>query len=160
MKYTIKYKINQYKIYDEADRPVGIVRRPLLTGNRLQVLDLEGSTKYFVIRAQGKILIKAIGKGEQECQLEYSNETKKGINMRPPMAEGTVLDTDFGKIVIHQERKRVFFVQLNGKEIGKMTRMQCFVKQAVLSDEIPREYCGLLFAVTFLMLHEDDIELV
>lgn len=80
--------------------------------------------------------------------------------MRPPMAERTMMNTQLGELVICQTEKRTFSVYLNDRKVGEMTHMLSISKEMSFSEEIPRKICGLIFAVGFLMLHDDDIEIV
>ena len=39
MRFTVKYEINQYRIFDEDRKPAGVLRRSLTSGNSLEIFD-------------------------------------------------------------------------------------------------------------------------
>lgn len=164
MIFTVKYRVNKYVICDEDGNLAGSVRRTVSAGNCLDVCDTEGHRRCRIFRGRGELVIEAAEEGNLRCALEYPADEMGRIvqkaYLRPPMAERAVLDMSLGQLAVCQTGKRIFSVRLNGREIGKMTRMLSVSKKVLLPDDFPRECCGLVFAVGFLMLHDDDIQIV
>ena len=116
------------------------------------------------MRDCGKIVIKT-AKGEKICcTLKYPvDESGRIIQKgyaRPPMAEKAVANTQLGELVLCQTKRRDFFIYLNNRKVGELLDMLSISKKILLSDEIPEAFCGLLFAVGYLTLHDDDVGIV
>ena len=164
MRYSIAYEINRYRIYDKRKRTVGWIRRPVLAGNWLEVYDADGKKRFGVIRQKGEIWLEGAGEDSQHCAMEYAeDENGMGIQksvLRPPMAEWIAVHTQMGELAVCQKTDRRFSIWMNQRKVGEMTHMQWLVKSIYLSENLPKEYCGLCFAIGFLMLHEDDVWMV
>lgn len=164
MRFTVRYKINQYDVCDENHKLVSMIQKGVIPGKCLVVYDADKKRQYQVVRDCGEIVIKT-EKGEStHCVLEYpvdeSGHVVQKAYTRPPMAERTRMNTQLGALVICQTEKRNFSVYLNDRKVGEMPHMLSISKEMSFSEEIPRNICGLIFAVGFLMLHDDDIEIV
>ena len=164
MKYRVTYEINRYQIADERNRTAGWLKRPVLTGNWLEVYGADGSRKYRIVRQDGEIWVEEPGGERRHSAMEFlEDENGKRIQasfLRPPMAERTAVRVKEGELAVCQTEKRQFSIWVNGEKIGELTHMLSPVKSICLPEDLPKEYCGLCFAIGFLMLHEDDLAVV
>lgn len=164
MRFTVKYEINQYRIFDEDRKPAGVLRRSLTSGNSLEIFDASGQRIGRAVRGRGEIIVEETGNEDLHCVLEYPSDAEGHIIQeaytRPPMPQRTVIGLPGKQIELCQTRRREFQIRTDGREIGRMTHMQSAGKKMTLPDGFPEKYCGVVFAVGFLMLHDDDIEIV
>ena len=56
MRFTVKYEINQYRIFDEDRKPAGVLRRSLTSGNSLEIFDASGQRIGRAVRGSGEII--------------------------------------------------------------------------------------------------------
>lgn len=164
MRFVVRYRINHYDIYNENKKMVSMIQMKVIFANCLDVYDEAGNRRYRVMRDCGKIVIKT-AKGEKICcTLKYPVDESGRIIQegyaRPPMAEKAVANTQLGELVLCQTKRRDFFIYLNNRKVGELLDMLSISKKILLSDEIPEAFCGLLFAVGYLTLHDDDVGIV
>ena len=57
MRFTVKYEINQYRIFDEDRKPAGVLRRSLTSGNSLEIFDASGQRIGRAVRGSGEIIV-------------------------------------------------------------------------------------------------------
>ena len=164
MRFTVKYEMNQYRIFDRDRKPAGVIRRNLTSGNSLEIFDASGHRIGRAVRGSGEIMLEGAGRENLHCRLEYPSDAEGHVIQkaytRPPMPQRTVIKLQEKQIELYQTAKRDFQIRMDGREVGTMTHMQSMTKIMTLPDDFPDKYCGLVFAAGFLMLHDDDIEIV
>ena len=153
-----------YIIHNSARELSGWVYRNKLPEYSFDISDRNGIRIYQIGRNKDGIFLKEKMGRNCLCHIYYPSDTEGNIIQhaytRPPMAEKMSLSVRIGVLEICQLQNRSFTVWLDRKKIGEMRHMQSLVREVILSDRIPPEYCGLCFAAGFLMLHDDDIEIV
>lgn len=163
MRYTVKYTLGGYLICDSAGRISGRVHRTAFPESSFDVSDGNGSRIWRIGRNREGIFLEQQGEGQFQCGISYPSDAYGAVRQaytRPPMAERISFSVRLGKMEIRQQRNRIFTVWLDRKKIGEMSHMQSPIKEVLLADRVPPEYCGLCFAAGFLLLHDDDIEIV
>ena len=167
MRYVVKYEVNEYRIYNAEGKLICRIHRSIVSGNGLLICDRTGKGVCRIIRGDGEIFVEKEGKESVYCAMEYPMEEGKvgkpvirQAFTRPPLAEKIVLQTKNGTYTLRQMKNREFLIWRDGKMVGRMTHMLRINKRMELSEQIPEMHCGVLFALGFLMLHEDDIEIV
>ncbi|MBB5266042.1 hypothetical protein HNP82_003196 [Catenibacillus scindens] len=162
MRFNIKYEINKYKIYDEANKLICIVGKKLSSENKLAVICPDQDEEYWVVHGEGEFRI--IGKKIKtiHCIVRYSSDAKgkKEAYWRPAMAEETEVIAGCRRLSVCQKRNRTFEILLNGRKAGEIRHMMSASKEMALENDIPEWYAGLIFAMAFFMLHDDDIEII
>ena len=69
MRFTVKYEINQYRIFDEDRKPAGVLRRSLTSGNSLEIFDASGQRIGRAVRGSGEIIVEETGSEDLHCVL-------------------------------------------------------------------------------------------
>lgn len=158
MKITAKYYINNYKLYTEDMKLVGQIRKNLTHAKQLSVLNASGDFFVQIEQKNDHIFLNYNDGSVEDTQLQYQQRTSL---LQPPMACALTLDTKWGDLSITQTPHREFEVSLEHQEIAFLTRMTGITKEIhVLDDTIPTEFFSIIFTLAFLMLHDDDIEIV
>jgi hypothetical protein len=165
MKLIVRQKLREYIVYDVSNSVVGKWKQSYFQGAKMEFLDTNGTVLYTVKKCGERIEIKGKDDFISECRFHYAQDGNGTIIQkslfRPPMAEKSVTDFLWGKIVIVQNEQRDFTIYLNGMEAGKMTHMMSFRKQLTIdSPAISTEQCCAIFILGIYMLHDDDIEIV
>ena len=165
MKLIVKQKLGEYIVYDESDSVVGRWKQSYFQGAKMEFLDTNGTILYTVKKCGERIEIKEKDDFISECRFHYAQDGNGTIIQkslfRSPMAEKSVTDSLWGKIVIVQNEQRDFTIFLNGMEVGNMTRMMSLRKLLIInSPAISTEQCCVIFILGIYMLHDDDIEIV
>ena len=166
MKILVKSHLNRYDLYQEPEhRFLGQIRKRLRGGLWLEILDAAGNQTASIRQEQDFLLITDSRKNTSVCALEYQRDAagKKTGNslVRPPMPERLSLSIPQGEVCLIQTPRRDFKFFLNGQEAGEILHMLGITKEIhLLSDSFPSACCGILFALAFLMLHDDDIILI
>ena len=93
-----------------------------------------------------------------DAQIQYQPEQPL---LRPPFAHELSLHVKWGDLKLIQTPRREFEVFLDCRNICRLTRMTGITKEIhVLDNSIPADFLGVIFSLAFLMLHDDDIEIV
>ena len=81
--------------------------------------------------------------------------------VRPPMPEKLRFQIPQGELIRVQTEQRNFEIYLDGPKVIEISHMLRRTKKIrILSDMIPKDYYGIVFAMAIFMLHDDDIEIV
>ena len=81
--------------------------------------------------------------------------------VRPPMPEKLRFQIPQGELILVQTEQRNFEIYLDGRKVIEMSHMLRRTKKIrILSDMIPKDYYGIVFALSIFMLHDDDVEIV
>ena len=166
MKITVKSCVNRYELYTEPDnRLIGQLRKKRCGGKKLEILDAEGNLAASVHQEEETLFITGRDGRTVSCRLLYKEDGSghkiSGSLVRPPMPERIQLNLPQGSLSVIQTPRRNFEVYLNDRKICEMTHMLGLAKEIhILSDEIQDTYCSILFALAFLMLHDDDIDII
>lgn len=166
MKITVKSRLNRYELYMEpGNELLGQIRKKRSSGGRLDILDAGNKLTASVRQEDETLFITDAGGGTVSCQLLYE-EDEQGHRVgeslvRPSMPEQIRFDTEQGLLSVIQTPRRDFEVFLNGQKISKMVHMLGLTKEIrVVEDVIPAAYYSVIFALAFLMLHDDDIDII
>lgn len=162
----VKYEGNRYGVYDEKNCFAGRIRKRMHKGIEMEVLNAEGELEAFVWKS-GESLMVQDDKGKLlSCSLGYRTDAEGhgrlgAAMLRPPMAERICLDTVWGALTVLQKPTRDFEIFLEDAKVGELRHMLRVKKEiSIFSKEIPVRYYSVIFSLGFLMLHDDDIELV
>lgn len=162
MRLHIKYEINKYKIYNEDDQLISIIRKKLSAGNELTVICPDQDRECTVTHSDGAIRISGEGMETLHCAVRYQSNAdgRQEAYWRPAMAEKIEIMTGCGRLSVRQTRKRTFEILLNDRKTGEIRHMMSIQKEMSMENDVPEWYAGLIFAAAFFMLHDDDIEIV
>ena len=165
MKLIARQKLGEYIVYDESNSVVGKWKQSYFQGAKMEFLNTNGTVLYTIKKCGERIEIKGKDDIISECRFHYAQDGNGTIIQkslfRSPMAEKSVTDSLWGKIVIVQNEQRDFTIFLNGMEVGNMTRMMSLRKLLIInSPAISTEQCCVIFVLGIYMLHDDDIEIV
>ena len=154
MKLIAKYYINNYKIYSENSQLISQVQKNLTHAKQLSVMNL-------LTRVEQKkdyIILEYPDGTSTDAQIQYQPERPL---LRPPFAHELSLHVKWGDLKLIQTPRREFEVFLDCRKICCLTRMTGITKEIrVLDNSIPADFLGVIFSLAFLMLHDDDIEIV
>lgn len=165
MKITVKSHLNRYELFKEPEnRFLGQIRKQLRSG-RLDVLDAKGSLTASVRQNQETLMVTNSKNETFSCLMKYREDAagKKIPDslIRPPMPARICFSIRQGELCLAQTPHRDFKISLNGQEISEIRHMLGVNKEIrILSDSIPETCYGIIFALAFLMLHDDDIDII
>lgn len=158
MKLIAKYYVNNYKLYTEEHHLVSQVQKNLTRAKQLSVLSASGELLARIEQKNSEISLTCSDRAPVKAQLQYLPEN---LPFHPPLAHELSLSAPWGTLNLVQTPRREFEVRLNRQSICFLTRMTGITKEIrILKDALPCEYYGIIFALAFLMLHDDDIEIV
>ena len=161
MKMYIHTAPARYDLTDAGRRPLGKIRRGLW---HKQTLRLYG--------ADGRLLLTVWPEREGACFTEGGPAVSYApfrrhparFALRPPKAASAGFASPWGEFTLLQGEKREFTLLQDGKEVGDIRHMLAADKELSLTlpegDEPAVILCGLVFSIAWLMLHDDDYEIV
>lgn len=158
MKLIAKYYINNYKIYSENSQLISQVQKNLTHAKQLSVMNPSGDLLTRVEQKKDYIILEYPDGTSTDAQIQYQQEQPL---LRPPFAHELSLHVKWGDLKLIQTSRREFEVFLDCRKICCLTRMIGITKEIhVLDNSIPADFLGVIFSLAFLMLHDDDIEIV
>lgn len=165
MKITVKSCVNRYELYMEPEnRLLGQIRKKLCSGKKLDILDAGGNLTASVRQEEETLFITDRDGKTVSCRLLYKEDEpghRSQSLVRPPMPERIQLDVPQGNLTVIQTPRRNFEIYLNDRKICEMVHMLGLSKEIHILDHIiPDMYYSILFALAFLMLHDDDIDVI
>ena len=166
MKITVKSHLNRYELFKEPEnRFLGQIKKRLKGGYRLDILDSSGNLTASVRQSEEKLLVTDSQNKTFSCPMKYgesadNRKIQASLN-RPPMPEQICFSTRQGEIHVIQTPYRDFKIFLDGQKISEIHRMLGVTKEiCILSDVLPEACYSIIFALAFLMLHDDDIDII
>lgn len=153
MNWKVKKGIRQHSLSGIGQESVCFIRR---TKGQYIIINQKKQTVYLITEVS-PLTMKIQGIDEGIAEITLSTQQ---CFTRPPRAERLLLAWGNASIVIEQSEKRVYTVQRNGEEIGKVIDILSPTVSVYMEDTMPSELVALIYALTLRMLHEDDIEIV
>ena len=139
---------------------------------------LDGSGKgSIVIRIGGRLALTKETGGRNLCRMERGESLTVHMQGSPegsavmtlkesgsivfaPRAERCVISLADASLSLRQTQKRDFIITEGDVPIGSITGMLCRTTRLNLPEKISRDVTAALYALAWMMLREDDLELV
>ena len=166
MEITVKSHLNRFELCAEpGTQLLAQIQRRFHGGKRLEISDA-GKKLTACVHQEQETLIVTKDSGESfSASLEYREDAEgsriqKSL-VRPPMPEKLRFHIPQGELILVQTEQRNFEIYLDRRKVIEMSHMLRRTKKIrILSDMIPKDYYGIVFAMAIFMLHDDDIEIV
>ena len=166
MEITVKSHLNRFELYAEpGTQLLAQIQRMFHGGKRLEISDA-GKKLTACVHQEQETLIVTKDSGESfSASLEYREDAEgsriqKSL-VRPPMPEKLRFQIPQGELILVQTEQRNFEIYLDGRKVIEISHMLRRTKKIrILSDVIPKDYYGIVFAMAIFMLHDDDVEIV
>ena len=127
------------------------------------VSDGNGSRIWRIGRNRERIFLEQQGEGQFQCGISYPSDAlwcrKAGIYQTAHGGADKLL-CPAGKNGDPTAEKQNIYSLAGSEENRGDVPYAVPIKEVLLADRVPPEYCGLCFAAGFLLLHDDDIEIV
>lgn len=121
------------------------------------ISDTDGNQKFKVHRLTPQSLHIQDSDKEGTALIVYGDSD---FLMRPPRAEQLTLLWENAVITIKQSEKRDFLLFSGDTSIGSITGMYKHTAKIHLNENSSADFAALLYVLSLLMYHEDDINLV
>lgn len=164
MKTVYRSGYNGFRVYDEKRETVGFIRRKPLCTSALDIEERNGSPLCSFVRSEGKITVRCSSQTQTcilNCRTGADGHPVQGSVVRPPMVDHVLFHTEYGTFRIIQNKNRSFDFILEDMPAGRGTHMLSYCRE-IQTDGGPFSLLlhMQLFCICYLMLHDDDIEIV
>lgn len=163
---TVKSHLNRFELYaGPGTQLLAQIQRRLHGGKRLEISDARKKLTACVHQEQETLIVTKDSGESFSASLEYSEDAEgsriqKSL-VRPPMPEKLRFQIPQGELILVQTEQRNFEIYLDGRKVIEISHMLRRTKKIrILSDVIPKDYYGIVFAMAIFMLHDDDVEIV
>lgn len=134
MKITVKSHLNRYELFKEPEnRFLGQTKKCLKGGCRLDILDSGGNLTASVRHSEEKLLVTDSQDKTFSCPMKYGESADNGRIQE--------------SLIRPPMPEQICFSTRQGKV-------------CILSDVLPEACYSVIFALAFLMLHGDDIDII
>lgn len=153
-----------FKVYDETRNLKGYINKKVLCTSQMEILDIHRVKLCSVSKQENAILIRS-GTLSRSCNIIHRTDANdlstQASLVRPPAVDHLTYETELGSILIRQHTDRTFTFYIADHTVGNAAHMTSIKKQVELySPKYSPLLSMQLFCLCYLMLHDDDIEIV